>query len=175
MFIHEIRAKLLIDIPGLEGIKDYAIDVNGTVWSCKIRNQWRPVKTRWAKKKGTYQAVDLRDHIYKRKRTLYVHRLVALAFIETSNPNLKIHHKNDIMTDNRVENLEWIIPGQRRKIAKGKIINDGMMKRIRDVHSASIRKGLKLPSTEEFLVTLIEKSIDEHINRYGLKKILEIS
>ena len=37
-----------------------------------------------------------------------VHRLVASAFCERKNEATEVNHKNEIKTDNRAENLEWI-------------------------------------------------------------------
>lgn len=38
----------------------------------------------------------------------YIHRLVMEVFKPPADPNLEVHHKNDIRDDNRLENLEWV-------------------------------------------------------------------
>lgn len=49
--------------------------------------------------------IYLKEKIVK---THLVHRLVALAFIPNPDNLLEVNHKNEQITDNRVENLEWV-------------------------------------------------------------------
>ena len=60
-------------------------------------------------KSGYLSVVLCRNGKYKRAR---INRIVAFTWIENDNPTEKtvVNHKNEIKTDNRVENLEWCSP-----------------------------------------------------------------
>ena len=53
-----------------------------------------------------YSQVVLTDREGKRK-TCLVHRLVANTYLPNPNNLRCVNHKNEVKTDNRVENLEW--------------------------------------------------------------------
>lgn len=57
-------------------------------------------------KRGDYLRVGL--HKDGKCITFSVHRLVALNFIDNPNNLKTVNHINEIKTDNRVENLEWM-------------------------------------------------------------------
>jgi len=45
--------------------------------------------------------------INKKLKTLFVHRLVAMAYLDNSNDYPVVNHISGDPSDNRVENLEW--------------------------------------------------------------------
>lgn len=54
--------------------------------------------------KGYYRVTI---YINKKPKHLFIHRMVAQTFIPNSNNLPQVNHKNEVKTDNRVENLEF--------------------------------------------------------------------
>ena len=86
------------DVVGYEGL--YQVSNLGIVRNYKTLKE---VKTcQWHK--GYERANLFKDN---QRKGYYVHRLVAQAFIPNPKNLPIVNHKNEISTDNRVENLEW--------------------------------------------------------------------
>lgn len=82
--------------------KGYLVSKDGRVFSIK-RGKLKQLKPRI--KKSGYKVVCL--YVDGAKKYLYVHRLVALCYLENENGYEQVNHKNGVKLDNRVENLEW--------------------------------------------------------------------
>jgi hypothetical protein len=52
--------------------------------------------------------------IMPNKKTMTVHRLVAMTFCDRPHGANEVNHKNTVKTDNRAENLEWVTSSQNR-------------------------------------------------------------
>jgi hypothetical protein len=99
------------DIIGYEGI--YQISNLGNIKSLeRLVNNHSNFKKRLKEKilkknisKTGYYVVDLKNNC--NRKTLKVHRLIAIHFIENKLNKCFINHINGIKTDNRIENLEW--------------------------------------------------------------------
>lgn len=91
------------DIKGYEGL--YQISNLGNVRSLDYRGRGY-TKNLSVKRMGQYLGVGLCDGSEKPKY-FYVHRLVALHFVDGYRDGLTVNHLNEIRTDNRAENLEW--------------------------------------------------------------------
>jgi hypothetical protein len=104
------------DIKGYEGI--YQVSNTGKIRSIK--------RDKLLKQQiiGNYRAVRLsKDNIQK---VHYVHRLVAEHFIDNPKGYKYIKHKDDNMSNNRADNLQWIPkPNDRNKSRSVSKILDG--------------------------------------------------
>ena len=84
----------------IKGFENYQISTNGRVWS-KIKKKY----LKGFIDKDGYKIVDLR----KNKKTFKkrINRLVAESFLENPDNLPQVNHKDEVKTNNKVENLEW--------------------------------------------------------------------
>ena len=87
------------------GYPNYSVTDDGKVFSLNYNHTGEKKELKQRKDKYGYFGVTLFNE--NGKKCLLVHRLVALAFIPNTDNLPQVNHKNEIKTDNRVENLEW--------------------------------------------------------------------
>ena len=91
------------DIEGYEG--KYQVNQIGQVRSLNYRRTGKTKRLKLGTNKDGYNHVRLgKNGKYK---CCLVHRLVAQAFIPNPDNLPEVNHKNEVESDNRVENLEW--------------------------------------------------------------------
>lgn len=100
-------------IKAIENFTGYYIEDNGTVW-CDIVSRSRNKIKRDEKHQltprplpnGYLRVYMRRDSDYKRV-DMYIHRLVALAFIPNPDNKKYVNHIDTNRSNNHVDNLKW--------------------------------------------------------------------
>lgn len=87
------------DVIGFEGL--YQVSNTGEVRSLNYGGRGYAKSLKKTISPQGYEVVGLRG------KTKYVHRLVAEAFIDNPKAYPQINHKDEIKTNNYVDNLEW--------------------------------------------------------------------
>lgn len=93
--------------------------ISGFVKTDIKNNSQRLIKERILKqnkKRNGYLTVDLSKE--NEVKTISVHRLVALAFVENTEGKPQVNHINANKQDNRMDNLEWVTGLENRNHAK---------------------------------------------------------
>ena len=161
-------------IEGYEDFTGYMVDSRGHVISTKRKSN-KILSCYWTH--NNYKATHLYDSQRRRKR-FYIHRLVAEAFLPNPMNCWGVTHKNKNRDDNNIDNLEWLSTrvkhddGTISKNTDSLILSPDISNYIKLVHRACLEKGVPVPNEYDFYHTMIETSLDEYINRYGLKKII---
>lgn len=83
-------------------VGNYVVLSNGEVWNMRhLHNHGNPKKIKQTKANDGYLRCNLN------RKQMLSHRLIAKCFLSNQNNLPEVNHKNEIKTDNRVENLEW--------------------------------------------------------------------
>jgi hypothetical protein len=102
------------DIKGWEGL--YQVSNIGRIKSFE-KIQYPTERILKQRLRLGYLCVVLYSGEVKNKKYYLVHRLVAIAFIPNPENKKWVNHINGIKADSRVENLEWVTPGENQKHA----------------------------------------------------------
>lgn len=126
----------MADYKIIDGFENYVIFKDGTI----INRKTGKVKNQFVKKPKGYLYVSLcKDG---KMKSVYVHRLLAKAFIPNTDSKTEINHINGIKTDNRLENLEWVTPKE-NSVHKTIVLGKGHIRQVLCVETGIVyRSGL---------------------------------
>lgn len=171
------QEEMWVDAKGFEGL--YQVSNLGRVKALEktwhtgmhytIRHKKEHImKTR--KNRGGYEYVILRCK--NKNKTITIHRLVLMSFIENKHNHPYINHKNGIKTDNNIDNLEWCTAKENVQHAIKLGLRKGYVTQTKR-HTRSKLTDAQAAEIRESTLSLTELSYRYHVNQasiYYIKK-----
>lgn len=132
-----------------KNIKEYPyywISPSGQIWNNRTHRMIKP-----SQKPNGYYQVNL-ECLDGRRKKEYIHRLVALTYLDNPNGYPEVHHKDNNPTNNDVSNLQWVTRSEncRNKTDNRKVniydLNDNLLYTCGTVAEAIEKTGVSQAS-----------------------------
>ena len=151
----------------IKNSKDF-IDINGDVYT--YISNYKGIQTDKVYKKAQhivsgYKYCGIYDNKTGRCKQRRVHRLVAEAFIPNPQNLPIVGHKNNIKTDNRIENLYWTTNTENIQ----KAVDDGLLKNKKGYDDSQSKPVIMFNTTTNEIIGTFG-SICEAVKETGLSK-----
>lgn len=138
----------------------YEVSDKGRVRSLNFRRTGRVVVMKPSERSGCYMGIALMKN--SKYHQIYVHTLVASAFLGEKPPGMFVNHKDGCKDNNSAENLEYVTRSENMRHAcdLGLLVNKG------ESHSQS--------TVTEYVVRVIRRMKSKGLNLHEICEVLEL-
>ena len=99
-----------MDWKNINGFSNYEISKNG-----EVRNKVTQYILKGRLSKSGYLQVSIKEDKTGKFKNQYIHRLVAIHFLDNPENKREVNHKDGNKENNKLENLEWVTSSENQK------------------------------------------------------------